>query len=156
MLRQDIYETYNLEPMTDAEERQPSRYYSPLSQQEEEMTFKQLMIQHGRVMILENPFRYPERVVTEIQNVAQDYSSNVVVVTDARRPHELEAIRGSYRTYSFRVFYEGSKCRALDRILEGDNGIIDLAKGSSPAGNAAQIIDHMIETLPKYPNRVVS
>ena len=151
MLRQDIYETYNLEPMTDAEERQPGNYYSPITQKLETMTFKDLMVQHGRVMILENPFRYPERVAAEIQKAAHDYNSNVVVVTDARRPHELEAIRGCYRTYSFRVFYEGSTSKALDRILIGYPGIIDLAKGSSPEGNADQIIDYMIRFLPRYP-----
>jgi len=151
MLRQDIHETYNLEPMTDTEERQLRNYYSPITQQLEQMTFKDLMIQHGRVMILENPFRYPERVTAEIQKAAHDYNSNVVVVTDTRRPHELEAIRGSHRTYSFRVFYDGSTSKALDRILEGDNGIIDLAKGSNPGGNADQIIDYMIRFLPRYP-----
>ena len=151
MLRQDIYETYNLKPMTDSEERQPRNYYSPITQKFEVMTFKDLMVAHGRVMILENPFRYPEKVATEIQKVSHDYNSNTVVVTDARRPHELEAIRGNYRTYSFRVFYPGSTCKALDRILEGDNGIINLTKGSSPEGNANQIIDYMIRFLPRYP-----
>jgi hypothetical protein len=151
MLRQDIYETYGVEPMTDMEERQPGAYYSPFTQQVEEMKFKDLMVQYGRVMILENPFRYPEKITSEIQKASQDYNSDVVVVTDTRRPHELEAIRGNYRTYSFRVFYEGSTSKALDRILEGDNGIINLAKGSSPEGNANQIIDYMIRFLPRYP-----
>jgi hypothetical protein len=137
--------------MTDTEERQPRSYYSPITQQLEEMTFKDLMVVHGRVMILDNPFRYPDRVAAEIQKVSHDYNSNMVVVTDTRRPHELEAIRGNYRTYSFRVFYEGSTCKALDRILEGDNDIINLAKGSSPEGNANQIIDYMIRFLPRYP-----
>jgi hypothetical protein len=151
MMRQDIYEIYNIKPMADDKERQPRSYYSPITQQLEEMTFKDLMIQYCRVMALENPFRYPEKVVAEIQKASHDYNSSVVVVTDARRPHELEAIRGNYRTYSFRVFYEGSTCKALDRILEGDNGIINLTKGSNPGGNADQIIDYMIRFLPRHP-----
>jgi len=151
MLRRDIYETYNLGPMTDTEERQIGDYYSPLTHNLVPMTFKDLMVQHGRVMILNNPFRYAERVVAEIQQASQDSNSDLVIVTDTRRPHELQAIRGSYRTYSFRVFYEGSKCKPLDRILSEHPGIIDLVKGSTPEGNANQIIDYMIRFLPRYP-----
>ncbi len=154
LLRREIYETYNIEPMTDLEERALGLFFSPLKQKMVEMTFKDLMIEYGRVMTLENPFRYPEQITAEILRAAHDNFSEVVVVTDSRRPHELEAIRGNYRTYSFRVFYEGSVSKALDRILIDYPGITDLPKGLSPEGNADQIIGHMIRFLPRYPKMV--
>lgn len=152
MLRQDIYETYGVERMTDAEERELIKpYHNPLTGENESMSFKDLMLVYGRAMILENPFRYPERIAATIQKATQEYGSDVVVVTDARRPHELAAIRESYRTYSFRVFYKGSTRKALDRVLDGDKDIFNLKEGSSPESNANQIIDHMIRVLPRYP-----
>lgn len=152
MLRKDVYEAYNYDVMTDQEERQIDHYFSPVLGSRTSMTFKQLMLEYGRLRVLENPFSYAERITKQIHDSSLSHNSDVVVVTDARRPHELEAIYDNFRTYSFRVFYEGSTAKALDHLLDEYPGIVDLSGGNSPEDNANQIIDVMIRTLPHYPS----
>jgi hypothetical protein len=83
---------------------------------------------------------------------AADRSHNpLVVVTDCRRPHELQVIRQCFPTYSFRVQFEGSKPMPLDHILDDDTHILTLPY-CSLIENVEWIISHMIRTLPYQPS----
>jgi len=150
LLREELYEVIGMNADQVGDERELKTYPHPLDPTTQiDTTFKDLMVLWGRKQILCDPFHYTRGINYRIRLAAGQNSNPLVVVTDCRRPHELQLIRSRFPTYSFWLTYTGSTVRPLDRILYGYPGIHDLGDGTIK-DNAEQIIDHMIRDLP-YP-----
>ena len=151
LLREEVYRSYQLSPESVGDEREVKTYFSPLRGQLVPMSFKDVMIEWGRLQILRDPFHYAKHGVQSITNLAIDYDNPLVVVTDCRRYQELYSLRESFKVYSFRLYYGGSTEKPLDNILLTEPGIVGLGKGNTIQGNAEQIIDFMVRNMPRTP-----
>jgi hypothetical protein len=150
LLREELYQELGLTAADVPDERAEEWYKDPTDPVDAGLSltsFKDLMVRWGRHQILRDPFHYCKSIGLRIREAAIKCGNSVVVVTDCRRPHELEAIRRRFQTYSFWLHYSGSTIRPLDRILENVPAIHDLDNGSIE-DNATQIIDFMIRHLP--------
>jgi hypothetical protein len=150
LLREELYQELGLTAADVPDERAEEWFTDPTDPVDAGIrliSFKDLMVLWGRYQILRDPFHYCKSIGLRIREAAITSGNSVVVVTDCRRPHELEAIRQRFQTYSFWLHYSGSTIRPLDRILENVPAIHDLDNGSIE-DNATQIIDFMIRHLP--------
>jgi hypothetical protein len=150
LLREELYQELGLTAADIPDERTKEWYKDPTDHVCAGLSltsFKDLMVRWGRHQILRDPFHYCKSIGLRIREAAIKSGNSVVVVTDCRRPHELEAIRQRFQTYSFWLHYKGSTIRPLDRILEDEPAIHCLDNGSIEE-NAIQIIDFMIRHLP--------
>lgn len=147
ILRGEIYAATGLTSESVGDERKEQWLPNPDTGGQDVISFKDLMVRWGRRQILVDPFHYTKDIGYHIRQAALTHNNPLVVVTDCRRPHELAAIRSSFRTYSYWLEYGGAVEKPLDRILEFDDTIYSLDEGTI-ADNVDQIIEHMIRFLP--------
>jgi hypothetical protein len=110
-------------------------------------SFKHFMVSYGRAKILTDPYHYVRQVESRIKKLSDDTGNGLVVVTDCRRPHELQEIRRHFRSYTFRIQYGGSREMPLDGILENDQYTIKVPEMTLER-EVEWIIDYMIRHLP--------
>ena len=91
-------------------------------------SFKDRMIQHGRQMMLVDPYWYTRTTVEDIELLGT--INPLVIVTDCRRPCELSVIRSEFRTISFRCQHYGSVVKSLDHLLRSNCHIMSMPEQS--------------------------